>query len=128
MISLSLSSLSPPPPSLFNQCSFLVYSKSTIVRLLYRFYDPKDGRILIGDQDIRDVTMNSVRQTVGIVPQDSVLFHNTIYYNVAYGRLSASREEVLDAIQLADLQASIDAMPLGLETPVGERGLKLSGT
>ena len=102
-------------------------SKSTIVRLLYRFFDPKDGRILIGEQDIRDVTMNSVRQNVGIVPQDSVLFHNTIYYNVAYGRLSASRDEVMKAIQLADLQASINAMPEGLDTPVGERGLKLSG-
>lgn len=103
-------------------------SKSTIVRLLYRFYDPKEGRVLIGDQDIRDVTMNSVRQKVGIVPQDSVLFHNSIYYNVAYGRLNASRDEVLKAIELADLQTSIDAMPDGLDTQVGERGLKLSGT
>lgn len=98
------------------------------MRLLYRFYDPKEGRILIGNQDIRDVTMDSVRQSVGIVPQDSVLFHNTIYYNVAYGRLSAPHEEVMQAIRLADLEASINSMPEKLETQVGERGLKLSGT
>ena len=87
-----------------------------------------EGRILIGENDIRDVTMESVRQTVGIVPQDSVLFHNTIYYNVAYGRLSASQDEVMQAIQLADLEASINSMPQRYETQVGERGLKLSGT
>ena len=86
-----------------------------------------EGRILIGDTDIRDVTMDSVRQTVGIVPQDSVLFHNTIYYNVAYGRLSASEKEVMEAIRLADLEASIESMPDKYETQVGERGLKLSG-
>ena len=87
-----------------------------------------EGRILIGGNDIRDVTMESVRQTVGIVPQDSVLFHNTIYYNVAYGRLSASQDEVMQAIRLADLEASINSMPQKYETQVGERGLKLSGT
>ena len=81
----------------------------------------------MGDQDIRDVTMESVRHNVGIVPQDSVLFHNTIYYNVAYGRLTASHEEVMHAIQLADLETSINAMPQKFETEVGERGLKLSG-
>ena len=87
-----------------------------------------DGRILIGGTDVRDVTMESVRQTVGIVPQDSVLFHNTIYYNVAYGRLSASQEEVMQAIRLADLEGSINSMPQKYDTQVGERGLKLSGT
>jgi ABC-type multidrug transport system fused ATPase/permease subunit len=86
-----------------------------------------EGRILIGGTDIRDVTMDSVRQTVGIVPQDSVLFHNTIYYNVAYGRLSASEDEVMQAIRLADLEASINSMPQKYDTQVGERGLKLSG-
>ena len=86
-----------------------------------------EGRILIGGNDIRDVTMESVRQTVGIVPQDSVLFHNTIYYNIAYGRLSASQDEVMQAIRLADLETSINSMPQKYETQVGERGLKLSG-
>ena len=119
--SLSLSlSLSPSLPH--------THSKSTIVRLLYRFYDPMEGRILIGGNDIRDVTMESVRQTVGIVPQDSVLFHNTIYYNVAYGRLSATEDEVMQAIRLADLKTSINSMPQKYKTQVGERGLKLSGT
>lgn len=101
--------------------------KSTIVRLLYRFYDPSDGRILVGGKDIRDVTLDSLRRSVGVVPQDSVLFHDTIYHNVAYGRLSAPREDVMDAIRLADLHGTIQAMPQGLQTPVGERGLKLSG-
>ena len=87
-----------------------------------------DGRILIGGTDIRDVTMESIRQAVGIVPQDSVLFHNTIYYNVAYGRLSASQDEVMQAIRLADLETSIESMPQKYDTQVGERGLKLSGT
>lgn len=102
-------------------------SKSTVVRLLYRFYDPAEGRILIGDQDIKDLSLDSVRKTIGVVPQDSVLFHNTIYYNVAYGRLSATREEVMDSIKLADLQSAIENMPMKYETEVGERGLKLSG-
>lgn len=103
------------------------HRKSTVVRLLYRFYDPADGRILIGDQDIKDVSLDSVRRTIGVVPQDSVLFHNTIYYNVAYGRLSASREEVMASIKLADLQSAIENMPMKYDTQVGERGLKLSG-
>ena len=86
-----------------------------------------DGRILIGDQDIKDVSLDSVRRTIGVVPQDSVLFHNTIYYNVAYGRLNATREEVMASIKLADLQSAIEHMPMKYETQVGERGLKLSG-
>lgn len=106
-------------------CFFL--SKSTIVRLLYRFYDPADGRILVGGKDVRDVTLDSLRRSIGVVPQDSVLFHDTIYHNVSYGRLSASRDEVMAALQLADLQGAIEAMPQKYETQVGERGLKLSG-
>ena len=106
---------------------FVIYRKSTIVRLLYRFYDPTDGRILIGDTDIRDVTLDSLRRSIGVVPQDSVLFHDTILHNVAYGRLSASQEEVMQAIHLADLEGSIKAMPEMYQTQVGERGLKLSG-
>ena len=101
--------------------------KSTVVRLLYRFYDPEIGRVLIGDQDIRDVTLDSLRRSIGVVPQDCVLFHNTIQYNVNYGRLHAPESEVMDAIGIAGLTDSIKAMPEGLDTQVGERGLKLSG-
>ena len=108
-------------------CFFSLCSKSTLVRLLYRFYDPSDGRILIGDQDIRHVTVDSLRRSIGIVPQDCVLFHNTILHNVAYGRLSASHDEVMGAVEMADLRGSIEAMPDRYETQVGERGLKLSG-
>lgn len=97
------------------------------MRLLYRFYDPADGRILVGGKDVRDVTLDSLRRSIGVVPQDSVLFHDTIYHNVSYGRLSASRDEVMAALQLADLQGAIEAMPQKYETQVGERGLKLSG-
>ena len=103
------------------------HSKSTVVRLLYRFYDPAEGRILVGDQDIRDVTMDSLRRQLSIVPQDPVLFHNTIHYNIAYGRMAASHEEVLATSQLADLHSWIQDMPMKYETQVGERGLKLSG-
>ena len=104
-----------------------IRSKSTVVRLLYRFYDPAEGRILVGDQDIRDVTIDSLRRQLSIVPQDSVLFHNTIQYNIAYGRLAATHEEVLAASQMADLHSWIQEMPEKYETQVGERGLKLSG-
>ncbi len=105
-----------------------MYRKSTVVRLLYRFYDPESGRVLIGDQDIRNVKLDSLRQSIGIVPQDCVLFHNTIKYNVRYGRLSAPDNEVMDAINIAGLTHSIGSMPDGFDTQVGERGLKLSGT
>ena len=101
--------------------------KSTVVRLLYRFYDPSDGRILLGGKDIQDVSLDSLRQSIGVVPQDSVLFHNTIYHNVSYGRLSAPQEQVMGAIEMADLYDSIEAMPEKYQTQVGERGLKLSG-
>ena len=108
-------------------CCITFYRKSTVVRLLYRFYDPQSGRVLIGDQDIRDVKLDSLRQSIGVVPQDCVLFHNTIRYNVHYGRLNAPDNEVMNAIDIAGLTRSVEAMPDGLETQVGERGLKLSG-
>lgn len=97
------------------------------MRLLYRFYDPIEGRVLVGGQDIRDVTLDSLRKQLSIVPQDSVLFHDTIYHNIAYGRLAASHDEVLAASQLANLHTGIQNMPMKYDTQVGERGLKLSG-
>ncbi|MCB2072615.1 MAG: ABC transporter ATP-binding protein/permease [Novosphingobium sp.] len=101
--------------------------KSTIARLLFRFYDPQSGRILIDGQDIREVTQESVRAVLGIVPQDSVLFNDTIGYNIAYGRDGASREDVEAAARAAALMPLIDRLPKRFETEVGERGLKLSG-
>lgn len=101
--------------------------KSTLVRLLYRFYDPSDGRILVGDTDIRNMSLESLRQSIGVVPQDCVLFHDTILHNIAYGKLSATQEEIAQAVHLADLEKSILAMPDQYQTQVGERGLKLSG-
>ena len=81
----------------------------------------------MGDEDIRDVTLDSLRKSIGVVPQDCVLFHNTIQYNVAYGRLSATDDEVMQAVEIAGLKHAIQSMPDGFETQVGERGLKLSG-
>ena len=101
--------------------------KSTISRLLYRFYDVKSGRILIDGQDIRDVTQESLRAAIGIVPQDTVLFNDTIEYNIRYGRVCASEEEVREAARLAQIDGFIRQLPLGYNSPVGERGLKLSG-
>ncbi|XP_065907533.1 iron-sulfur clusters transporter ABCB7, mitochondrial-like isoform X2 [Dysidea avara] len=101
--------------------------KSTIVRLLYRFYDPQGGRILVGGTDIQDVTLDSMRKTIGVVPQDCVLFHDTIYYNIHYGNLAASHEQVIRAAEMADLHDAILNMPDQWSTQVGERGLKLSG-
>ncbi|RYF76503.1 MAG: ABC transporter ATP-binding protein/permease [Comamonadaceae bacterium] len=101
--------------------------KSTLARLLYRFYDVQQGRITIGGQDIREVTQASVRQAIGIVPQDTVLFNDTVEYNIAYGRPGATREEVEAAARAARIHDFIAATPKGYETPVGERGLKLSG-
>ncbi len=101
--------------------------KSTIGRLLFRFYDPWSGRILIDGQDIRDVTQESLRAQIGIVPQDSVLFNDTIGYNIAYGRDGASPEEVAAAARDAAILPFIELLPQGFETEVGERGLKLSG-
>ncbi len=101
--------------------------KSTISRLRYRFYDPTDGRILIDGQDIRGVTQASLRAAIGIVPQDTVLFNDTVYYNIAYGRPSASPAEVERAARLAQIHDFIISLPDGYSTTVGERGLKLSG-
>jgi len=101
--------------------------KSTIFRLLFRFYDPEQGRILIDGQDIRRVTTDSLRKAIAVVPQDTVLFNDTIFYNIAYGRPSASRDEVLRAARLAHIAEAISQMPQGYDTVVGERGLKLSG-
>ncbi|ULU10562.1 hypothetical protein L3Y34_014680 [Caenorhabditis briggsae] len=101
--------------------------KSTIVRLLYRLYDTESGTVKINGEETRSLTLDSLRQSISIVPQDSVLFHDTIYYNLAYGRPSASKEEVIQAAKMADLHESVLRMPNGYETLVGERGLKLSG-
>ena len=101
--------------------------KSTLSRLLFRFYDVQQGRILIDGQDIRGVTQSSLRAAIGIVPQDTVLFNDTIYYNIAYGRPDATREEVIAAAQSAHINAFIESLPQGYDSTVGERGLKLSG-
>ena len=101
--------------------------KSTLARLLYRFYDVGSGRITIDGQDIRQVTQGSLRQAIGIVPQDTVLFNDTVVYNIAYGRPGATREEVESAAKAAHIHAFIAATPKGYDTMVGERGLKLSG-
>jgi ATP-binding cassette subfamily B protein len=101
--------------------------KSTLVRLLFRFYEVDSGRILVDGQDLREVTQASVRSAIGIVPQDTVLFNDTIYNNIVYARPGASREEIEQAARLADIHDFISGLPKGYETVVGERGLKLSG-
>jgi ABC-type transport system involved in Fe-S cluster assembly fused permease/ATPase subunit len=101
--------------------------KSTISRLLFRFYELSSGRILIDGQDIRDVTQLSLRAAIGMVPQDTVLFNDTIHYNIRYGRWDASGPEIEEAAALAQIDEFIRSMPKGYETEVGERGLKLSG-
>ncbi|MDE1149185.1 MAG: ABC transporter ATP-binding protein/permease [Azospirillaceae bacterium] len=101
--------------------------KSTLSRLLFRFYDANDGRILIDGQNITDVTQASLRAAIGIVPQDTVLFNDTIRYNVAYGRTGATQEEVQHAAVLAHIDGFVAGLPDGWKTTVGERGLKLSG-
>jgi ABC-type transport system involved in Fe-S cluster assembly fused permease/ATPase subunit len=101
--------------------------KSTIARLLFRFYDVDRGAILIDGQDIREVTQDSLRRSIGVVPQDTVLFNDTIYYNIVYGRPGASRAEVEAAARRAHIHDFIAGLPDGYETVVGERGLKLSG-
>ncbi|MDP3265016.1 MAG: ABC transporter ATP-binding protein/permease [Tabrizicola sp.] len=101
--------------------------KSTIGRLLFRFYDINGGSIRIDGQDIRDVTQTSLHQSIGVVPQDTVLFNDTVYYNIAYGRPDATRDEVEDAASAARIHDFVASLPEGYETKVGERGLKLSG-
>ena len=101
--------------------------KSTLSRLLFRFYDPQSGRILIDDQDIARVSQSSLRAALGLVPQDTVLFNDTIAYNIAYGRPDATPAQIGRALRAAQLEALIQRQPLGDQTQVGERGLKLSG-
>ena len=101
--------------------------KSTIGRLLFRFYDVTSGAIRIDGQDLRDVTQTSIHGQIGVVPQDTVLFNDTVYYNIAYGRQGATREEVEAAARAARIHDFIVSLPEGYETTVGERGLKLSG-
>ena len=101
--------------------------KSTLARLLFRFYDVDSGAIRIDGQDIRDVTQDSLRSAIGVVPQDTVLFNDTLYRNLAYGRPEATEEEVYRAARMAHLEHFIHSLPEGYDTKVGERGLKLSG-
>jgi ATP-binding cassette subfamily B protein len=101
--------------------------KSTIARLLYRFYDITSGRITIDGQDVRDVSQSSLRSSIGIVPQDTVLFNDTIGYNIAYGREGANQAEIEEAARGASIHGFIDSLPDQYAAKVGERGLKLSG-
>lgn len=101
--------------------------KSTISRILYRFYDIKDGSVSIDGQDIRDVTQASLRKVIGMVPQDTVLFNDTVKYNIAYGRIGANEAEIKEAARMAQIDKFIGELPMGYEAMVGERGLKLSG-
>jgi ATP-binding cassette subfamily B protein len=101
--------------------------KSTISRILFRFYDVASGSVRIDGQDIRDVAQASLRAAIGVVPQDTVLFNDTIYYNICYGRPNCTREEVERAAKLARIHDFIMALPQGYDSMVGERGLKLSG-
>lgn len=101
--------------------------KSTVSRILFRFYDVAGGSVRIDGQDIRDVTQASLRAAIGVVPQDTVLFNDTIYYNICYGRPDSTREEVEQAARLARIHDFVMALPQGYDTTVGERGLKLSG-
>jgi ABC-type transport system involved in Fe-S cluster assembly fused permease/ATPase subunit len=101
--------------------------KSTISRLLFKFYDPKEGNIFINNTNVNKISQNSLRKIIGVVPQDTVLFNDTIYYNIAYGNTGAAKEEVISAAQNADIHDFVNTLPDGYETIVGERGLKLSG-
>ncbi|HBC58339.1 MAG TPA: metal ABC transporter permease, partial [Gammaproteobacteria bacterium] len=101
--------------------------KSTIARLIFRYYDVNRGNILVNDQPIQTLTLKSLRQAIGLVPQDSNLFNDTLYYNIAYANPAANEEDVRDAVTAAHLSPLVDQLPNGLQTLVGERGLKLSG-
>ena len=101
--------------------------KSTVLKLLFRFYDPAEGRIVIDGQDVREVTQNSLRRALGLVPQEVVLFNDTLRFNIAYAKPDASDEEIMAAARRAQLGDFIETLPDGLDTRVGERGLKLSG-
>ena len=99
--------------------------KSTISRLLFKFYDPKEGNIFINNTNVNKISQNSLRKIIGVVPQDTVLFNDTIYYNIAYGNTGATKEEVISAAQNADIHDFITILPDGYETIVGERGFYL---
>lgn len=101
--------------------------KSTILRLLFRFYDVQEGRILIDDQDIRDVTLESLRKAIAVVPQDTPLFNNTIEHNIRYGDMKASPEAVRRAAKRAQIHEIVEGLPAGYDTMVGERGMMISG-
>lgn len=101
--------------------------KSTILRLLFRFYDAQEGRILIDDQDIRDVSLRSLRESIGVVPQDTPLFNNTIEHNIRYGNITASSDDVIRAAKRARIHEIVDSLPAGYHTMVGERGMMISG-
>jgi ABC transporter ATM len=101
--------------------------KSTVFRLLYRFYDPSSGRIFVDDQDIHDIQLQSLRESVGVVPQDTPLFHSDILHNVRYGRLDATDDEVKEAAMKASVHDTVVSLPEGYKTTVGERGLMISG-
>jgi ATP-binding cassette subfamily B protein len=101
--------------------------KSTISRLLFRFYDPKYGAIYINNENIKDISQSSLRKMIGVVPQDTVLFNDTIYYNISYGNPEASEEQIYEAARSADIHNFVIGLPDGYQTLVGERGLKLSG-
>ena len=101
--------------------------KSTIGRLLFRFYDVADGSLNIDGQDVRDITQTSLHEVIGVVPQDTVLFNDTIHYNIAYGRPEATDDEIIEAAKAAKIHDFIESLPDGYQTTVGERGLKLSG-
>ena len=101
--------------------------KSSILRVLYRFYDIQQGTIEIDGQNIKDVTLESLRNNISVIPQDTVLFNDTLYHNIAYGDLNASKEQVIEAAKAAQISNAVEKMPNGYETRVGERGLKLSG-
>src|SRR6056300_1947656 len=101
--------------------------KSTISRLLFRFYDPKEGAVYVNNQNIKDISQQSLRKMIGVVPQDTVLFNDTIYYNISYGNPEASEEQIYEAARSADIHDFVRGLPDGYQTLVGERGLKLSG-
>lgn len=101
--------------------------KSTVFRLLYRFYDPSSGRIFVDDQDIHDIQLQSLRESIGVVPQDTPLFHSDIMHNVRYGRLDATDDEVKAAAIKASVHNTVMSLPEGYKTTVGERGLMISG-
>ena len=101
--------------------------KSTVIRLLFRFYDPWEGQICINGQNIREVNLESLRKSFGVVPQETVLFHDTLKYNIGYGDVNKSDEDIIEVAKLANLHDTVMNFPHGYDTQVGERGLKLSG-